>query len=398
MSNMLARLLLISGVVLLPRVAMAEQQNVQPYEVIRSLMLLQDDLVAGKQRAMALHVSFMQKILKHFQNVDDAAWKDPRNAQAALIYVLSGGDAAVLTKLQKLGEATAVDRQILEAVLNISSGKHQQAREEIAKMELLTLPRQIAALLALAAAQMWQKENTDRAIAYYDQARLIGGSGLIEEAALRRQLFVVAKVRDFEKVESLIRQYCSRMGRSVFSRNMAQQVGAAIAELNYETSPDRLPGLFSFVDAAPLGFRRKVYLELARQTVVLGQSQVGTLAAKKASSLPDLSVSEAAAIKLLGIASTLATADPQQLKGRLQSLSAKQLNGTDKQLLFALHRIIEKVTEPPKPPPKSKRPTRYRPTNRLKLRDDMTKPELDGVSARALTELDLATRAIRQVQ
>lgn len=398
MGHAIGRLLLISGVVLLPRLAMAEQQKIQPYEVIRSLMLLQDDLVAGKGRAMSLHASFMQKILNHFQSADDAAWADPRNAQAALIYVLSGGDAAILAKLQKLGEAAALDQHVLKIALSISSGKHEEARDEIAKMELLSLPRQIGALLALAAAQMWQKDNTDRAIAYYDQARLIGGSGLIEEAALRRQLFVVAKLRDFEKVESLIRQYCARMGRSVFSKNMAQQVGAAIVELNYETSPDRLPRLFAFVDAAPLGFRRKVYLELARHAVVLGQPKVGTLAAKKASSLPDLSVSEAAAIKLLEIASSLATTDPQQLMGELQSLSEKQLKGPDKQLLFALHRIIEKVTELPKAPPKSKRPTRYRPTNRLKLRDEMTRPELDSVSARALKELDLATRIIRQAQ
>lgn len=398
MGPALGRLLLISGIVLLPRPAMAEQQKIQPYEVIRSLMLLQDDLVAGKSRAMSLHASFMQKILNHFQSTDDAAWADPRNAQAALIYVLSGGDAAILVKLQKLGEAAALDQHVLKIALSISSGKHEEARGEIAKMELLSLPRQIGALLALAAAQMWQKDNTDRAIVYYDQARLIGGSGLIEEAALRRQLFVVAKLRDFDKVESLIRQYCARMGRSVFSKNMAQQVGAAIVELNYETSPDRLPRLFAFVDAAPLGFRRKVYLELARHAVVLGQAKVGTLAAKKASSLPGLSVSEASAIKLLEIASSLATADPQQLMDELQSLSEKQLKGTDKQLLFALHRIIEKVTELPKASPKAKRPSRYRPTNRLKLRDEKTRPELDNVSARALKELDLATRAIRQVQ
>ena len=398
MGHALGRLLIICGLVLLPRLALAEQQKIQPYEVIRSLMLLQDDLVAGKGRAMSLHTSFMQKILNHFQSADDAAWADPRNAQAALIYVLSGGDAAILGKLQKLGDAAALDQHVLKTVVSISSGKHDEARDEIAKMELLSLPRQIGALLALAAAQMWQKDNTDRAIAYYDQARLIGGSGLIEEAALRRQIFVVAKLRDFEKVESLIRQYCARMGRSVFSKNMAQQVGAAIVELNYETSPDRLPRLFEFVDAAPPGFRRKVYLELARHAVVLGQSKVGTLAARKASSLPDLSVSEVAAIKLLEIASSLATTDAEQLMGELQSLPEKQLKGTDKQLLFALHRIIEKVTELPKAPPKAKRPTRYRPTNRLILRDEMARPELDSVSARAFKELDLATRIIRQVQ
>jgi chemotaxis protein MotC len=398
MGNVLGRLLLISGIVLLPRLAMAEQQKIQPYEVIRSLMLLQDDLVAGKQRAMALHASFMQKILNHFQNADNSAWTDPRNPQAALIYVLSGGDAAILAKLQKLGEAAAVDQHVLKVVLSISSGNHDEARDEIAKMDLLTLPRQIGALLALAAAQMWQKKDTDRAIAYYDQARLIGGSGLIEEAALRRQLLVVAKLRDFEKVESLIRQYCARMGSSVFSKNMAQQVGAAIVELNYEASPDRLPGLFAFVDTAPVGFRREVYLELARHAVALGQPKVGTLAAKMASGLPDLSVPETAAIKLLEIASSLATADPQQLMVELQSLPEKQLEGPDQQLLFALHRIIEKVTELPKMPAESKRPTRYRPTNRLKLRDEMAKPELDSISTRALKELDLATRAIRQVQ
>lgn len=398
MGHVLGRLLLISGVVLLSRLAMAEQQKIQPYEVIRSLMLLQDDLVAGKSRAMSLHTSFMGRIHSHFQSADDAAWADPRNAQAALIYVLSGGDAAILARLQKLGEAAALDQHILKIALSISSGKHEEARDAIAKMELLALPRQIGALLALAAAQMWQKDNTERAIAYYDQARLIGGSGLIEEAALRRQLFVVAKLRDFDKVESLIRQYCARMGRSVFSKNMAQQVGAAIVELNYEAAPDRLPTLFDYVDAAPLGFRRKVYLELARHAVVLGQSQVGTLAAKKASGLPDLSESETAAIKLLKVASGLSTTDPEQLMDQLQSLSEKQLEGADKQLLFALHRIIEKVTELPEAPAKAKRPTRYRPTNRLKLRDEMTRPEIDNVSARALKELDLATTVIRQVQ
>lgn len=396
--NIVARLLLISGVVLLPRSAMAEQQQIQPYEVIRSLMLLQDDLVAGKNRAMSLHASFMQKILKHFQSADDSAWMDPRNTNAALIYVLSGGDAAILTRLQKLGTAAAVDQHIVQIVLNISSGKHETAREEIVKIDLLALPRQIGALLALAAAQMWQQKDAARAITYYDQARLIGGSGLIEEAALRRQLLVVAKMQDFDKAESLVRQYSARMGNSVFSKNMAQQVGAAIVELNYEAASERLPGLFGFVDIAPTGFRRKVYLELARHAVAVGQPKVGTLAAKKASGLPDLSETETATVKLLEVASSLAIADPEQLMTDLQSLPDKQLQGPDKQLFFALHRIIEKVTELPRKPAKAKRPTRYRPSNRLKLRVAKDKPELDGVSTRALRELELASRAMRQVQ
>ena len=157
-------------------------------------------------------------------------------------------------------------------------------------------------------------------------------------------------------------------------------------------------GCLQFVDIAPLGFRRKVYLELARHAVAVGQPKVGTLAAKKASGLPDLSESETATVKLLEVASSLAIADPEQLMTDLQSLPDKQLQGSDKQLFFALHRIIEKVTELPRKPAKGKRPTRYRPTNRLKLRGAMDKPELDGVSTRALRELELASRAMRQVQ
>lgn len=396
--NILVRLLLIPGAVLFSCSAMAEQKPVQPYEVIRSLMLLQDDLVAGKARAMPLHASFMQKINNHFQKADDSAWTDPRNINAALIYVLSGGDAAILSRLQKLGEAVTVDQHVLEIVSSISSGRHEAARNEIAKLRLLNLPRQVGALLALAAAQMWQHKDAARAVDYYDQARLIGGSGLIEEAALRRQLVVEAKLRDFDKVESLVRQYSTRMGNSVFSDNMAQQVGAAVVELDYEASSDRLPGLFAFVDLAPPGFRRKVYLELARHAVAVGQPKVGTLAAKKASSLPDMSASEAATVKLLEVASSLAIADPERLMTELRSLPENQLKGSDKQLLFALHRIIEKVTEQPKKPAKSKRPSRYRPANRLNLGGKEKKPELDSASARALKELELALTAMRQVQ
>ncbi len=89
----------------------------KPFELVRELQIFQDQAVMKSKNARAQQTDFIAKVAKQLTNFDASAWADRRNARAAVIYVLSGGDPRVLSKLLGSGAAFGVDDQLVKGAL-----------------------------------------------------------------------------------------------------------------------------------------------------------------------------------------------------------------------------------------------------------------------------------------
>ena len=105
----------------------AEEAERMPFELVRSLRTIQDRIAHGDAAAHESQGQLMAEIAARLARVDAAAWNDPRNARAAVIYVLSGGDPAVLKRLHGAGALPGIEENLVKGVLAYSEGRSAEA-------------------------------------------------------------------------------------------------------------------------------------------------------------------------------------------------------------------------------------------------------------------------------
>ena len=75
------------------------QDAQQPFELIRSLRLLQDRAAQGDSAAYSQQRRLSTLVAEQMMAADPSVWDDPTNVRAVVMYVLSGGEPRVLKGL-----------------------------------------------------------------------------------------------------------------------------------------------------------------------------------------------------------------------------------------------------------------------------------------------------------
>ena len=68
---------------------------------MRTLQILQEQIAHGNAAAQAAQPKLMAHIAERFLAADPAVWREPRNARAGVLFVLSGGKPAVMRAVLK---------------------------------------------------------------------------------------------------------------------------------------------------------------------------------------------------------------------------------------------------------------------------------------------------------
>ena len=106
-----------------------------------------------------------------------------------------------------------------------------------------SLPAGLAGQLALTQSALVVREAPARSLELLDLARLLAPGTLVEEGALRRQIFVVAQGGDATRFEALSIQYLRRFRRSVYAGNFRQRFAAALTRLDFDSDRTRIARL-----------------------------------------------------------------------------------------------------------------------------------------------------------
>ena len=202
-----------------------------PYVAVRSLQSLQDQVAHGDASAQSAQPKLIAHIADVFLAVDPAVWKEPRNTRAAVLFLLSGGKPSVVrTVLSRSETAPDLDR-LLKGALAYGEGQDEAARTLLDPVDPRTLPSGLGGQVALIQAALQADRNPAKASRSLDLARLLMPGTLVEEAALRRQIFLMSGPEATDKFSLLSRQYIRRFKTSVYAANFKQRFATTVVRL-----------------------------------------------------------------------------------------------------------------------------------------------------------------------
>lgn len=325
--------------------------SIPPFEMVRALQTLQAQIAGGNAAAVAAQRELLSVMEKTFLAADPAVWRDGRNARAAVTYTLSGGSPRLMRSLLALDPPIAIDADLATGALAYIENREDEARKRLLPLDARSLPMSLGGQVALVQAGLIAREDLPRAIRLLDDARLLMPGTLVEEAALRREVFLVAQTGNLDRFEFLSQHYLRRFGTSIYAEDFRQRFATAIARLGIADGDDRFPRLEAILKSSDPENQRALFLQLAQAAVVHGKLGTARSAAADAAALAPLGGSDAMRAGLYdSAASILPGKDIGEVRKRLAGLNRRQLGRRDVDLLDAAIAVAAAVGEVPEVP------------------------------------------------
>ncbi|WP_370674100.1 chemotaxis protein [Pleomorphomonas sp. PLEO] len=329
----------------------ATADALQPFEMVRTLQMLQAQIAGGNAAAVAAQRELLVVMEGKFLAADPAIWQDGRNARAAVTYTLSGGSPRLMRGLLARTPPIAVETNLAAGALAYIENREDEARKDLLPLDARSLPMSLGGQVALVQAGLVAREDLGRAIHLLDDARLLMPGTLVEEAALRREVFLVAQKGDLDHFEFLSRQYLRRFGTSIYAEDFRQRFATAIARLGIADGDDRFPRLEAILKSSDPENQRALFLQLAQAAVVHGKLTTARSAAADAAKLSPLGGGDAMRAGLYdAAASIVAGNDIADVAKLLGNLNRRQLARRDADLLDAAVAVAGAVGEVPTVP------------------------------------------------
>lgn len=279
-------------VIALPGVAGAMGEDVElslvppePVRLVREMQSMQDRMAVSGMGTAAELRQVNNDLSKKLLELDVAAWKEPRNVHAVLVYTMSGGNPAVLKKLVQEKLHADVPMELVEGIVAFAEGKQGAATDKLEPINPRALPSAIAANVALVKGSLLQSTKPDVALDMFDYARLESPGTLVEEAALRRQILLLAAQGKHQRFATLAHQYMRRFPISAFARKFRRQLAAAVAGKAEGNDLGWLPRLGGLIAAFKPDVQREMFLEIARNAIANGKVELARYAAVNAAAL-----------------------------------------------------------------------------------------------------------------
>ncbi len=326
--------------------AQAEEARA-PSELIRELKASQDRITQGDTNAHLAQRTLLARIAEQLAASNPDVWKEPRNARAALAFVLSGGKPAVLKKLAENGALSAIDDKLVRGVLAYAEGRDADALELLGAIDARELAPNLGGHIALAKAELIAKKDPKQALESLDEARLLAPGTLIEEAALRRQVSIVAASGEFDRFALLSTNYLRRFGRSVYARGFRRQFAIDVAARADTGEADHASRLQAVLEALAPGERRELYLAIAREGLMRGRAEVARFAASHAGLLFEAESVGRLRARLYEAAALVLTDDIDKGAAMLEAIDRAKLGEEDAELASAAGAVAAEIRRLP---------------------------------------------------
>ncbi len=329
----------------------ADEPSRQPYELVRELQAFQDQASLKATSAHAEQREQRERIAKvsaQLTKFDPKVWSDARNVRAAVIYVLSGGDPRILRNLAAAsGAATDIDGRLVKGALAYSERRDTEAAELLGGIDVESLDRSIGGHVALVRAMLLAKTDQRKAYALLDRARVIAPGTIVEEAALRRQAILAAKMGQLDAFDRLSSQYFRRYSASIFARSFERQFAQEVVAHNYAADEKRFATLETQVSGLTDAERRETCLAIAEEAVAAGNVELVRFAARLAAIDARAYPAEATRMRLFEAAALLVTPAYEEASRALWTIDRSRLGVREEPLLDAAMAVSREIARPP---------------------------------------------------
>jgi len=325
-----------------------DMDALEPYKLVRSLQFVQDAVVNGDHSAMEMQRFLVGVIESRLRSADQQVFDDPRNVDAALIYAMSGGNPETLDLLAVKDKFGNFDNEVITVLRAYLNGRAASTKTSLAEVVEIYKDSEIGPYLTLVAANVLAATNEPAdALKLFDWARLTAPGTLVEEAALRRSLFIAARKNLVDEALLYAQLYARRFINSPYAGQYADLLVDLVVPNYGKVGDDRLGEILSFMDRPR---KREVYLRIARKAVISGLRDLAVFASGKAEELAG--PSDKAPQALADLYSGMASIPTDGVDGVLAGLNAvpeRQLSGRDRALRAAARVIATEVLRKPDP-------------------------------------------------
>jgi chemotaxis protein MotC len=336
-----AALALATFTLLTPAAAFADSGKVS--DLVGDLQRIQLKIAQGDKAAYVAQISQLKTIGAAVAAAGPETWKDKREADSLVIYILSGGSLADVAPLLKGDAIIESERSLARGALAYVTNHESDAVGLLGQPNLTALDVRLAGEVAFARSVLETKRDAKAAVELLDWSRLLAPGGLVEEAALRREIALLTEAKDVGRVAMLTRQYVTRFAASLYAADFLRDLAGALARLGLadEAANDKL--LSSAVATLPLDARREFLLTLAKFGLVNARFAAAAAAATEALESSKADSPEAMRARLYLAASRLFSDAYDAAIADLRALSASKLDRTDAGLLAAARRAATEL-------------------------------------------------------
>lgn len=321
----------------------AAMDGPQPYQMVRSLQQVQDRIADGDTAALPMQRKILELADAKFRGMDAAAFDDPLNRRALLLYAMSGGNpATVELALSRLGKDEP-DRRLGDAILLYIQGQPKAAASAFDRIEPMIYKSELAAYLALVKGAVLATDQPDAAIKALDQARLLSPGTLIEEAALRRSVSVAATLNDDRRFLRSAYRYAQAFIHSPYASQFADGFVAGVIALHGKVSLAAVREVIDLMDAER---QHVIYLRIARKAAIDGLEDLSAFASAAAEG----KVGDDPRAQLYSGLSSVTSESIEDVSAKLAEVDRKQLSANDRRLLDAARAVAAGVTAAPRSP------------------------------------------------
>lgn len=318
----------------------------QPYQMVRSLQLVQDRIAGGDHAALPMQKKLLELTDARFRAASNEDFADRRNAQALMVYAMSGGNPATVADSLARRDMNEDDRAAGAGILGYLTGDVAQARSALATIDPGLQPQEVAAFLYLVKGSVLAGDDPATALPLLDRARLLAPGTLVEEAALRRTVSLAVTTGDGERFMSAAEQYARRYLRSPYASQFAEGFVSGVVGLKDSLDLIRIEQTVAWMTREQA---RVVYLRLARRAAIDGDATLLEFASSRARNYPPSGAGEGEEDtrgQLYSSLSSVTSETVEDVLTRLRQLDARQLTEGDRALLDAAKAVAAEVMAP----------------------------------------------------
>ncbi|MER8373326.1 chemotaxis protein MotC [Mesorhizobium sp. M1406] len=321
------------------------QDALQPYQLVRSLQLIQDRIAVGDHAALPMQAKLLEMADARLRAADAEDYKDPRNFRALLVYGMSGGNPVTVEVATSRATTDPQSLVIAKGVIDYLTGRPGEAIEALRPIDPLALPPDLGAFLALVKGSLLAGDQPAAALRLLDEARLLGPGTLVEEAALRRSVGIAVAQGDAARFALASTQYVERYLHSPYASQFADSFVSGVIALHMSISQDKLGDITSMMDSE----REKViYLRIARRAAIDGLNDLSAFASARAEQGRDGNTNQDDPRALLYASlSTVTSGTIEDVRAKLGKIDRSRLSEGDRALLDAAQAIAGEVVAPP---------------------------------------------------
>ena len=251
-------------------------------DMVDDLQRIQVQIAQGDKTAYAGQLKQLKTMGAAIAAAKPETWKDKREADSLVIYILSGGSLVEVVRLLKDETIVESERSLVRGALAYVTNHEADAIGLIGQTDWIALDARLAGEIAFARSVLETKHDAKAAAELLDWARLLAPGSLVEEAALRREIALVAETRDARRVAMLTRQYSTRFAASLYAADFFGELAHTIGRLGLADDAANYQLLSSSTTTLAPDNRRDFLLTLAKTAVVNARFAAASAAASEA--------------------------------------------------------------------------------------------------------------------